>query len=110
MEKIAARLKHCLPYLRVATLISRETVYDLMMETDLDTIYTMRAVMYVGLGPYEQELIIRPAEKPWEILEMTLKKMPVLPSRSMDDEMEDMLGRPFFREYIIAGMRILGVT
>lgn len=109
MEKIAAKLKHCLPFLRVATLISRETVYDLMMETDLDTIYTMRAVMYVGLGPYEQDLIIRPAEKPWEILEMTLQTMPVLPSRSMDDEMEDMLERPFFRQYIITGMCILGV-
>lgn len=109
MEKIAERLKHCLPYLRVATLISRETIYDLMMETDLDTIYTMRAVMYLGLGPYEGS-IIRPAVSPWKNFKMLLEKMPAHSPRSMEDEMEDMLSRPYFRAYIIAGMRILGVT
>lgn len=109
MEKIAARLKHCLPFLRVATLISRETVYDLMMETDLDTIYTMRAVMYMGLGPYEGS-IIRSSVPSWKNFKMLLEKMPAHPPRSMEDELDDMLSRPYFRAYIIAGMRTLGVT
>lgn len=108
MKNLNERLKRCAPYLRVATLVSRETIYDLMMQTDLVTIYTMRAVMYIGMGTYEHNEV-RPAVYPCKLFGETLEMMPVFLPPSMKKELEDMLDMKDFRKYITAGMTVLGI-
>ena len=108
MNKLHERLKRCTPYLRVATLVSRETIYDLMMQTDLETIYTMLAVVNIGFAAYEQK---QPCHKicPEHLLGDTLAVMPVFSPGSMDKEMQFMLDMKGFRKYITAGMVALGI-
>ena len=87
MSNLKDRLKRCTPYLRVATLVSRETIYDLMMQTDLETVYTMLAVVNIGFTEYEKKLPCHtvPAE---HLLGDTLAVMPVYSPPSMDKEMQ----------------------
>lgn len=108
MSNLKDRLKRCTPYLRVATLVSRETIYDLMMQTDLETVYTMLAVVNIGFTEYEKKLPCHtvPAE---HLLGDTLAVMPVYSPPSMDKEMQHMLDLQGFRKYIIAGMHALGI-
>ena len=108
MNKLHERLKRCTPYLRVATLVSRETIYDLMMQTDLPTVYTMRAVMLIGMGTYEHNEV-HPAVYPCKLFGETMDMMPVFLPPSMEKELKDMLNLKDFRKYITAGMTVLGI-
>ena len=108
MNELHKRLKRCTPYLRVATLVSRETIHDLMMQTDLETVYTMLAVVNIGFAAYEKK---QPCSEvnPNHLLGDTLAVMPVYSPPSMEKEMDHMLGLEGFRKYIIAGMTALGI-
>lgn len=108
MKNLNERLKRCTPYLRVATLVSRETIYDLMMQTDLETVYTMLAVVNIGFAAYEKKLPCCMV-CPEHLLGDTLAVMPVYSPASMDKEMQHMLDLKGFRKYITAGMTALGI-
>lgn len=108
MKNLTDRLKHCTPYLRVATLVSRETVYELMMETDLETVYTLRAVMLIGMDSFEHGGY-RPAAYPGNLLGEKLDTMVKFRPASMDMELENMLDLKHFRKYITTGMAVLGI-
>ena len=108
MKKLTERLKHATPYLRVATLISRETIYDLMMETDLDTVYILRAVMLLGMEASEHGGYY-PAANPNQMLAQKMDTMVKFRPASMDMELENMLDLKHFRKYVTTGMAILGI-
>ena len=108
MKKLTERLKHATPYLRVATLISRETVYDLFMETDIDTVYTLRAVMLLGMEAFEHGGYY-PVASPEKALKEKLDTMVKFRPPSMDMELENMLDLKHFRKYVTTGMALLGI-
>lgn len=108
MKELTERLNHCIPYLRVATLVSRETIYDLMMQTDLDTVYTMLAVMHIGRVAYTDPFP-RNRISPHLLLGDALTVMPVYAPPSMSKELNDMLSLKDFRKYIICGIQTLGI-
>ena len=108
MKKLTDHLKHATPYLRVAPLISRETIYDLMMETDLDTVYILRAVMLLGMEAFEHGCYY-PAANPHQMLRRKLDTMVKFRPASMEMELENMLDLKYFRRYVTTGMAVLGI-
>lgn len=106
-DEVINKLEHCVPYLRLATFISRSLLYDLLMETDTDAVHTMRAVMLLGrayssqYAPLNEETVLMFTNKLMEYM----ASVPI----SKEKEIKDMLKLNDFREFITIGMKFLGI-